>query len=522
MSNTYVEKHHISKEHPFWQECDELCYAMKNLYNRCLYEVRQHFLTKKTFTYKSEKLIDKITQEEKLVNIPIFHYNILYHLAKEWPEFRTVNHKDLNGRYINTKVLKQVYHQLHQDFSSHWKALETYTQDKTKFQTKPHLPNYKKTGLKGRMITTFPFEAISFGRSNKQYEALLENHTSQKLKSKKTKRITTIQLASTKISLPIDLKTINKETLLEVKVVPTTYGYDLIISYDLSGKALRKNIKAQQKEIRQTQQQVKKQEKELNTIYYQLTGEKRKKSKITEEKRNLFSIHGSHMAGMDLGLTNLMAIAFHDPSLKKVVIKGGALKYENQKYNKLISKKKSQLPKGVYTSDLIQRITQNRNNFIDNFLHKASKVAIDILIKNQISSLVVGWNKRIKDGINIGDKNNQNFVQIPFAKLRHFLKYKCEKAGIEYIETEESYTSKCSFIEMEDLKHAECYAGQRIKRGLFRDSQGRLINADSQGALNMLRKVINNECFVYFKNKHEHLELKRGYAVAPIRINISL
>jgi transposase len=89
------------------------------------------------------------------------------------------------------------------------------------------------------------------------------------------------------------------------------------------------------------------------------------------------------------------------------------------------------------------------------------------------------------------------------------LKYKGLLAGIEVIDTEESYTSKCSALELEPLKKQKNYLGKRIKRGLFKTSQGKLINADLNGSLNVGRKVVGNDFVV---SSH------RGCVVQPIRI----
>ena len=112
------------------------------------------------------------------------------------------------------------------------------------------------------------------------------------------------------------------------------------------------------------------------------------------------------------------------------------------------------------------------------------------LVSNNINTLVIGKNKNWKQDINIGAKNNQNFVQIPHTRFIQMISYKCRLKGINVILKEESYTSKCSFIDSEPIeKHFE-YMGKRIKRGLFKTATNKLINADLNGSLNILRKVI--------------------------------
>ena len=189
--------------------------------------------------------------------------------------------------------------------------------------------------------------------------------------------------------------------------------------------------------------------------------------------------------GVDFGLNNLMSCGF--ANIKPIIINGKPLKSINWYYNKNKAKLQSLL-KNKHTSNKITNLTIKRNNRINNYLHKASRIFINYLVSNGITDVIIGYNKEWKQGINIGKVNNQNFVNIPYYKLLNMITYKCELLGITVHVTEESYTSKCSFLDNEDVcKHDE-YMGKRIKRGLFQSSDGRLINADINGALNILKK----------------------------------
>ena len=164
----------------------------------------------------------------------------------------------------------------------------------------------------------------------------------------------------------------------------------------------------------------------------------------------------------------------------------------NWQYNKRKSHLQSKLPNGRKTSNMINNITLKRNNRVSDYLHKITSMFINYAVSKGISDVVVGYNKEWKQGINIGRVNNQNFVCIPYYKLLNMLTYKCELHGISLTVTEESYTSKCSFLDSEPLCKHDSYCGRRIHRGLFKSSSGKLINADVNGALNILRKVIGN------------------------------
>lgn len=192
--------------------------------------------------------------------------------------------------------------------------------------------------------------------------------------------------------------------------------------------------------------------------------------------------------GIDFGLNNLMSCCFSDT--RPMIINGKPLKSINWYYNKKKAKLQSLLKNNKHTSNKIVNLTIRRNNRINNYLHKASRLFINYLVSNDITDVVIGYNKEWKQGINIGRVNNQNFVNIPYYKLLNMITYKCQLLGITVHVTEESYTSKCSFLDNEDVcKHTE-YKGKRIKRGLFQSADGRLINADINGELNILKKVI--------------------------------
>ena len=191
--------------------------------------------------------------------------------------------------------------------------------------------------------------------------------------------------------------------------------------------------------------------------------------------------------GVDFGLDNLMSCGFSD--VRPMLINGKPLKSINWYYNKKKAELQSLL-KNKYTSNMLTNLTIKRNNKISNYLHKSSRLFINYLVSNDITDVVIGYNKEWKQGINIGRVNNQNFVNIPYYKLLNMLIYKCELLGITVHITEESYTSKCSFLDNEEICKHEGYKGKRIKRGLYKSSDGRLINADVNGALNILKKVI--------------------------------
>ena len=200
------------------------------------------------------------------------------------------------------------------------------------------------------------------------------------------------------------------------------------------------------------------------------------------------------VASIDIGLENLFTIAFNY-NKKGISIKGTKLKAINQYFNKMKARLQSLLPQKQYSSKRINLLLFKRAEQLRNYIGYYTNKLIEILKTEKVSKLVVGYNKGWKQEINIGSKNNQNFVSIPFRKILDILRYKLEDNGIEYKEQEESYTSKASYLdndvipihkeETEEIK----FSGRRIKRGIYKSKQGKIINADLNGALNILKKA---------------------------------
>lgn len=200
-------------------------------------------------------------------------------------------------------------------------------------------------------------------------------------------------------------------------------------------------------------------------------------------------------AGIDLGINNLATITSNKDGFVPRLVNGRPVKSINQNYNKRRAELQSKLAKEDaqrHTSKHLERITNKRTRKIDHYLHTASRRIIDLLMSEGIGTLVIGYNQEWKQAVNIGKRNNQNFVSIPFARFIHMLTYKAELVGIRVLLTEESYTSKCSFLDFEPIGKHEVYAGKRVKRGLFRSATGKQYNADVNGSYNITRKVASD------------------------------
>ena len=228
-----------------------------------------------------------------------------------------------------------------------------------------------------------------------------------------------------------------------------------------------------------------------------------------KKEKELKKDNGKYI-GIDLGVDNLATCTSN--VIPSFIIDGKKIKHINQFYNKKIGEVKSELKKknNKEKSHKTRQLTLKRNSKIDDYFHKASRYIINQAVSNDVRTIIVGHNKNWKQEINIGKINNQKFVQIPFDKLIHQLKYKGSLEGIAVIEVEESYTSKCSFIDNETIEKHETYVGNRVKRGLFQNSKS-LINADINGSFNIMRKAL--KC-----NSDAVMPTDVGFVYNPIKV----
>jgi putative transposase len=224
-------------------------------------------------------------------------------------------------------------------------------------------------------------------------------------------------------------------------------------------------------------------------------------------------------AGIDIGLNNLALLTSDKPGFVPCFVNGRPVKSINQFYNQRRAELQSQLG-DAHTSQRLERVTTKRTRRIDWYLHTASRRILDLLVAEGIGTLCIGKNPLWKQEIRMGKRNNQNFVSVPHARFIAMLTYKAELVGIQVYITEESYTSKASFLDADPLpiydptQPAPTFSGKRVKRGLYRAKDGRHINADANGAYNIIRKVAP-DAFAHLRGRGS-----RGCVVHPIRLAV--
>ena len=239
---------------------------------------------------------------------------------------------------------------------------------------------------------------------------------------------------------------------------------------------------------------------------------------VYEVSEEGLSLNKENCLAIDLGVDNLATCI--STTGTPFIMDGRKLKSINHQWNKEIARLRSiSMKQGVRTTNKIQRITTKRNNRVNDTIKKTARYIINYCVKNNIGSLVVGYNADFKRNSNIGKVNNQNFVQIPLGDLRQQLEFLCWKYNIEYSEQEEAYTSKSSFLDKDELPEYKAeqpyrgeFSGKRIKRGLYQSKNGTILNADVNGAANILRKCKQNVDFD---------KLCKGLLVSPVRIRLA-
>ena len=201
---------------------------------------------------------------------------------------------------------------------------------------------------------------------------------------------------------------------------------------------------------------------------------------------------------LDLGVSNLATLTSNCINFKPIIINGKPLKSMNQYYNKKYAERKSKLElvNKKKSSKYLNKLNLKRINKVDNYLHKASKEIVKLAKNNNLNTIIIGKNDNWKQDVNMSKKSNQNFVNIPHSRFINMITYKCEREGINIKLQEESYTSKASFLNLDNiptygdnqLKH---FSGYRKSRGMYKiRGKKEYINADVNGSYNILRKAI--------------------------------
>ena len=465
-----VERHQINKNHELFNILDNLSFKSKNLYNLANYYIRQAFIV--TSKLKEGKEINQ-EQEDflKWVNYQVDEYN---RHKEEVFKKKKAKGKNKKEEYKTYDYFHSEHRYLGYDFLEFiMKGTEPYSLlmvqvaqqtlrllDKSWKSFFESIKDWKVNPSKYKGMPKLPNYKAKDGRFN----AVLTNQNC-KLKDE--------YIQFPRLFNGLKLKTGVKEGLQQVRINPCGRLYMLEVVY----KVDRTDIK-----------------------------------EIDEQS-------SKRIVSIDLGVNNFATIT-NNIGLQPVVIKGEGVKTINHYYNKQLAEIKAELKKSnnLDWSNELDRMTIKRNNQIEDFMHKASRWVINYCNENNIDTIVIGKNEDWKQEVNLGKRNNQNFVQIPYNSFISKLKYKCQDVSIKSIVNEESYTSKASFLDddvipvhKKDNKNQYTFSGKRIKRGLYRSREGILINADVNGSYNIARKVFPMQ---YAKGVMD-------VVLHPVRVNVA-
>lgn len=232
------------------------------------------------------------------------------------------------------------------------------------------------------------------------------------------------------------------------------------------------------------------------------------------------NLNKNNALALDLGINNLVTAA--SSKGESFIIDGRRLKSINQWFNKENARLQSIKDKQHFGKKITNRqkaIARDRNNKVNDYMNKVARKVIDYCIDNDIGTLIVGYNETFQRDSHIGKQNNQNFVNIPYGQLRSKLEYLCELNNIIFVKQEESYTSKASFWDKDNIPTYNAdnpkeyqFSGNRMHRGLYKTANGTLLNADVNGALNIMCKSSVVDLSILYS---------RGEVDTPIRIRIT-
>lgn len=504
-------------KYQFDQSIDNLSgcnHKSKNIFNQCIFQIRQAFFGKVSDNCKDDiekKLrIDIRKQLDKYKNYPYEklktnnYKNVVYKLLdkyfKDESHKRDVESKDNNNYSWSPQAAQQIIDMSVEAWLDNDLAIRDYKKNpdhRKDYTGEPGLVKYRKGS---EYISVF---------TNQQCK--IENKNILDLKSMNEDR----------------LRYINKNFL----TFPDHLGIKPIETRLNDGTDLR--------EVRIIPL-IKRCHYKIEIVYKKVID----KIRIGKYKDKFISINElnldpNRIIGIDTGQENVITIA-NNIGLSPIIIKGGILLSINQWFDKIGSRLyqtyyrqqsfKGQESKGkkIVMGSKMKILSFNRTNKILDILHKISRYIINYCINNRIGTIVWGRNPGWKQNINIGKRNNQKFTKIPHYLLFKILKYKTEEIGIKVIDIEESHTSKCSFLDLENIGHKEKgqYLGKRIKRGLFRSLKGIVLNADVNAAYNMIRKVFLDAFhkFVRIVNGKNELMINaigiEGVVLHPERLSI--
>ena len=418
--------------------------------------MRLTFKFKPNFNHKQLEIVKELSWHcSKLYNIVNYQIKNNEEVKPVYTRLEKQFKSNWHTEFLHSHNRQHLFKQLAQDWKSFFSSIKDYKKNPNKYLGRPRPPKFK-------YLDKNPSEIIFTNLATRIKEGNLLLSLSKEIKSK-------YQEDSLKFQLPSVIENlINLNNLQQVRIKKDNLSneWPLLVIYKIEPKEKAK---------------------------------------------------GNNIMAIDLGLNNLATLTFKD-NVESYIINGRTIKSKNSYFNKEITKLQSIRMKQTGSKNFkntkkIKKLRTKRKNYISNYLHQASREVINLAKKYQVSKIIIGDLKQIKQQMNY----NKSFVQIPIQRLKELIEYKAKLEGIELITINEAYTSGCSALDLEDLNKNNYNKSRRIERGLFKSNIGLTINADINGSLNIMRKFLNKKCIPELVNQARD----NGVVNPPSRLRIA-
>ncbi|MCK8825974.1 RNA-guided endonuclease InsQ/TnpB family protein [Fuchsiella alkaliacetigena] len=388
------------------------------------------FEFKANFSHKQLEIVKELSWHcSKLYNIVNYQIKNNKEVKPVYTRLENRFKNNWHTDYLHSHNRQQLFKQLAQDWKSYFNSIEDYNNNPSKYQGQPKPPNFK----------------------------YLDNNPSQIIFTNLATRIRENNLL---LSLSKEIKNQYQVDSLKFQLPPVI---ESLIDLD--------NL-----------QQVRIKRDNLSNEWYLIIIHK-----VNEKDKP----QGNNIMSIDLGLDNLATVTLKD-NPESYIIDGKVIKSENRYYNRRITKLQKIRMKQVGSQQFkdtkqIKKLRLKRRNFVADYLHKASKKIVELATKNNAGTIVIGDIAGIKQN----NKHNKHFVAVPIQRFKDLIEYKAKLEGVKVVFVNEAYTSGCSAIDEEKLNRVNYDKSRRIKRGLFKTGN-KVINADVNGSLNIMRKYLKN------------------------------
>jgi len=395
--------------------------------------MRLAFKFKPNFSHKQLKIVKELSWHcSKLYNTVNYQIKNNEEVKPVYTRLEKQFKSNWHTEFLHSHNRQQLFKQLAQNWKSYFSSIKDYNNNSNKYKGQPRPPKFK-------YLDKNPSEVIFTNLATRIREGSLLLSLSKEIKSK-------YGVKSLKFQLPLAIESyINLDSLQQIRIKQDNLSKEwyLLVIYKVKPK----------------------------------------------EK-----VKDNNIMAIDLGLNNLATLTFKDDA-RSYIINGKTVKSKNSYFNKELTKLQTIRMKQIGSKKFkdtkkIKRLRLKRRNFVADYLHKASRKIIDLAKNHQVSKIIIGDLKEIKQNMNY----NKSFVQVPIQRLKELIEYKAKLEGIEVISLNEAYTSGCSALDLEKLNKDNYNKSRRVERGLFKSNIGLTINADVNGSLNIMRKFLDEKC----------------------------